>query len=106
MLFPDSATVADPTLVHPMLVHFPIALLMIAVTLDLAGRIASKPGLHQAAFVNLIFAAIFAAATIAAGMLAEVRLLISHETHQILDTHKLLGFSAGGGILLLLAWRL
>jgi uncharacterized membrane protein len=106
MLFPDNASVIDPTLVHPMVVHFAIALLFIAVTLDLAGRIAGKPALHQAAFINLAFAAVFAVATIAAGMLAEVRLLISHETHQILDTHKLLGFSALGGVLLLLAWRL
>ena len=106
MLFPDSATVVDPTLVHPMVVHFAIALLFIAVTLDVAGRIAGKPAWHQAAFINLIFAAVFSIATIAAGMLAEVQLLISHETHQVLDTHKLLGFSALGGVLLLLAWRL
>jgi uncharacterized membrane protein len=87
-------------------VHFPIALLLVAVALDAAGRLARKPALHQAAFVNLALAGVFVVATIAFGMLAEVRLLISHETHQILDTHKLLGFSAGAGILLLLAWRL
>jgi uncharacterized membrane protein len=106
MLFPDNASVVDPTLVHPMMVHFAIALLFVAVTLDIAGKIASRPSLHQAAFINLALAGVFAVATVAAGMLAEVRLLISHETHQVLDTHKLLGFSALGGILLLLAWRL
>jgi uncharacterized membrane protein len=106
MLFPDNASVIDPTLVHPMVVHFAIALLFIAVTLDIAGKIAARPSLHQAAFINLALASVFAVATIAAGMLAEVRLLISHETHQVLDTHKLLGFSALGGVLLLLGWRL
>jgi uncharacterized membrane protein len=38
-------------------------------------------------------------------MLAEVRLLIAHDVHQVLDTHKLLGFSACAGVLILLAWR-
>src|SRR4029450_6891730 len=80
MLFPDGASAIDPTLVHPMVVHFPIALLIVAVTLDIAGRFARRPSLHQAAFINLALAAAFAVATIAAGMLAEVRLLIPHET--------------------------
>ena len=106
MLFPDSASVVDPTLIHPMVVHFAIALLIVAVLLDLLGKATASPPLHSAAFINLIFAAFFAVATIAAGMLAEVRLLISHDVHQVLDTHKLLGFSACAGVVLLLAWRL
>ena len=106
MLFPDSTSVVDPTLIHPMLVHFAVALLIVAVLLDLIGKITAKESLHAAAFINLVFAAVFAIGTIAAGMLAEVRLLISHDVHGVLDTHKLLGFSAGGGILILLAWRL
>ena len=105
MLFPDSTSVVDPTLIHPMVVHFAIALLIVAVLLDVLGKITARESLHAAAFVNLAFAGFFAIATIAAGMLAEVRLLIAHDVHQVLDTHKLLGFSAGGGILLLLAWR-
>src|SRR5205814_9476288 len=51
MLFPDSTSVIDPTLVHPMLVHFAIALLLVAVTLDIAGKIAAKSALQQAAFI-------------------------------------------------------
>ena len=106
MLFPDNSSVVDPTLIHPMVVHFAIALLIVAVLLDVLGKATASRPLHAAAFINLIFAAIFAVATIAAGMLAEVRLLIAPNVHQVLDTHKLLGFSACGGILLLLAWRL
>ncbi len=106
MLFPDSTTVLDATLIHPMVVHFAIALFIIAVVLDLGGRMASSDALHRAAFTNLVFAALFAVATIAAGMLAEVRLLIAPDVHHVLDTHKLLGFSAAAGIVVLLAWRL
>jgi len=106
MLFPDSTSAIDPTLIHPMVVHFAVALFVIAVFLDVLGKVTSSDALHRAAFVNLIFGALFAVATIAAGMLAEVRLLIAPDVHQILDTHKLLGFSACAGIVLLLAWRL
>ena len=106
MLFPDSSSVVDPTLVHPMVVHFAIALLFMAVALDLLGRISGSGALHSAAFINLVFAAFFSIATIAAGMLAEVRLLIAHDVHQVLDTHKLIGFTACAGTVALLAWRL
>lgn len=106
MLFPDSASVVTPTLIHPMVVHFAIALLIVAVFLDLLGKVANQPSLHSAAFVNLALGGVFAIAAVAAGMLAEVRLLITPAVHQVLDTHKLLGFSACGGIVLLLAWRL
>ena len=106
MLFPDNSSVVDATLIHPMVVHFAIALLIVAVALDLLGKLTRTEALHSAAFINLIFAGIFSVATIAAGMLAEVRLLIAHDVHQVLDTHKLLGFSACAGVLLLLGWRL
>ena len=38
MLFPDSLSVVDPTLIHPMVVHFAVALLIVAVFLDLYGN--------------------------------------------------------------------
>jgi uncharacterized membrane protein len=105
MLFPDRQGF-DLSMLHPMVVHFTIALLIAAVALDLLGRLSRRDGLHTAAFVNLVLAGVVAVPTVAAGMLAEVRLLIGHDVHQVLDTHKLLGFSSLGGIVALLAWRL
>jgi len=105
MLFPDSSTVVEPTMIHPMVVHFAIALVLVAVFLDLLGVVARRPSLHGAAFINLIGAGVFSIAAVAAGMVAEVRLLIAPDVHQILDTHKLLGFSSCAGILVLLGWR-
>jgi uncharacterized membrane protein len=106
MLFPDEASVVDVTLIHPMVVHFAIALLLVAVALDVLGKLTGSERLHSAAFINLSLAGIFSVATIAAGMLAEIRLLIAPDVHQVLDTHKLFGFSACAGVVLLLAWRL
>jgi uncharacterized membrane protein len=106
MLFPDDKSAWDITMLHPLAVHFSVALLLIAVVLDALGKILGKPALHSAAFINLVFAALFAIVTVGAGMAAEVRLMISHTTHQVLDTHKLLGFSTLGGVMLLLGWRI
>jgi uncharacterized membrane protein len=106
MVFPADSSTWDVTMLHPIAVHFSVALLIIAVLLDLVGRLARKPALHSAAFINLSFAAIFAVVTVAAGMAAEVRLLISHAVHEVLDTHKLLGFATCAAIIGMSAWRL
>jgi uncharacterized membrane protein len=105
MVFPDSKSAFTLTLLHPVTVHFTLALFLVAVGLDVLGTLLRNARLHTVAFVNLMLAAAAAVATVAAGMAAEVRLLIGHDVHAVLDTHKLLGFSTLGGILLMAAWR-
>lgn len=106
MVFPSAETVLDLTLIHPMVVHFTIALFIVAIFLDVLGKATGSDKYHFAALINLVLAGVFAVAAVAAGMAAEVRLLLTHEAHQILDIHKLLGFSTLACILLLLGWRL
>jgi len=95
----------DLSRLHPMTVHFAIALFVIAVLLDVVAVAARRPQLHYVAWVNLALAAVAAAAAVAAGMTAEVLLRATHEAHQTLDLHKLFGFSSLGAVLLLAAWR-
>lgn len=90
---------------HPITVHFAIALFVIAALLDLAAVVTGKREYHRVAWVNLVLAAIAAVAAVAAGMTAEVLLKPTHEAHQTLDVHKLLGFTSLAGILLLSIWR-
>jgi uncharacterized membrane protein len=90
---------------HPIVVHFAIALFVIAVFLDFAGLVTRRPGLHAAAWVNLVLGAIAAVAAVATGVTAELLLKPTHEAHQTLDLHKTLAFGSLGGILLLTAWR-
>lgn len=106
MQFPQAKTMRDAKLVHPMVVHFGLALFIVSVLLDLAGRITARPALHTAAAVNLLIAVPATLAAVGSGMLAEVQLVIPHEVHAILDTHKLLAFSSLGGVIVLGAWRL
>jgi uncharacterized membrane protein len=90
---------------HPMTVHFAIALFVVAVLLDGAAVVARKPQYHAAAWINLTLGVLAATAAVTAGMTAETSVRVSHDVHQTLDTHKLLGFSGFGIILLLCAWR-
>jgi uncharacterized membrane protein len=95
----------DFSRLHPISVHFAIALFLIAVLLDLVAVAARKPQLHFVAWVNLAFAAFAALAAVAAGMTAEVLLKPTHDAHQTLDLHKLFGFGSLGVVLVLSAWR-
>jgi uncharacterized membrane protein len=68
--------------------------------------VGKKPQYHWPASIILTLALVAAMATVVAGMSAEVSLRVSHEVHQTLDVHKLLGFSGFGIVLLLCVWRL
>jgi uncharacterized membrane protein len=90
---------------HPIVVHFAIALFVIAVALDLLALATGRRDYHRASWLNLACAAVAAAAAVGTGMTAEVLLKPTHEAHQTLDVHRLLGFTSLGTILLLSAWR-
>lgn len=91
--------------VHPILVHFTIALFMIAVLLDFVGVIAKKSSYHFAAWLNLLLAAVFTVGTVAFGMTAEVYAQPTVEAHWTLDTHKLFAYSTCVVLTILVAWR-
>jgi uncharacterized membrane protein len=95
----------DIARLHPMTVHFAIALFVVAVLFDVVALITRKAQFHWAAWINLILAAVAVATAVAAGMTAEVALRPTHEAHQTLDSHKLFAYSGLGIVLLLTAWR-
>ncbi len=90
---------------HPIVVHFGIALFVVAVLLDAAALLMRRPGWHHAGWLNLVLAAVAVAAAVAAGMESEIALNPTHELHQVLDTHKTLAYTTLGMVLLLAAWR-
>lgn len=90
---------------HPITVHFAIALFVIAVLLDIVAVVTKRSEYHRAAWINLALAAISTVAAVAVGMSAELALQPTHEAHVTLDTHRTLAFASLGGILLLAAWR-
>jgi uncharacterized membrane protein len=90
---------------HPVTVHFAIALFVMAVLFDVAAATTRKQEYHRFAWIILVCAAVAATAAVAAGLTAELNLKPTHEAHQTLDLHRTLGFASLGGILLLATWR-
>ena len=68
--FSPSAILFAKDAQHPAIVHFPIALFMVSVFLEVFGRWKSNPTLISAAAINLTLAAISAVFTVVSGILA------------------------------------
>jgi len=74
---------------HPKLVHFPIALFITALILDLLSRIFRKENLHQAAVIVYLAGVFFAPIVVWAGLWEQQRLNLHHP---VLEQHKLYAF--------------
>lgn len=91
---------------HPIVVHFPIALLMTALFLDGAALVFKRPGLHRVALWNLGLGTLGAAVAVWTGLRAAEVAKHSFEIHQIVELHRKLGIATlviGG---LVVGWRL
>ena len=105
MVFQSGDVTFSIAWIHPILVHFTIALFLLAVLLDLAGWISRRELLHTVAFVNLAAAGVITLATMAAGMTAEMNVQMSETDHATLHTHKYYAFSLVAAIVVLAVWR-
>lgn len=90
---------------HPIAVHFAIALFVIAVGLDFLAFVTRRPEYHKVAWVNLGLAVIAVLAAVTFGLSAETAAKPTHAAHQILDRHKLFAYSTLAAILVLWGWR-
>ena len=79
--------------VHPLVVHFPIALLLTALGLDVAALLSKRPGLHRVALWNLSLGTVGAAVAVLTGLQAEDVAKHSFEIWQVMQLHKRLGIS-------------
>jgi uncharacterized membrane protein len=77
---------------HPLLVHFPIALVLIAAIAELVAVTTRWPGWHMVAVTNVRAGAVFAVAAAGAGwLLASSRIV---EASAALEWHRWLGLMA------------
>lgn len=91
---------------HPLVVHFPIALLLTAVCLDLAALIFRRPGLARAALWNLSLGTLGAGLAVLTGLRAETVAKHTFSIHQVMEVHKRLGFITLILGLMAVSWRL
>jgi uncharacterized membrane protein len=90
---------------HPMLVHFPIALIIVMFILDLLGLLFKRDRLKQSASILMWFALVGAAAAVVSGLIAEDTGWRPASVGEMLETHELMGFLILGFITLLAVIR-
>lgn len=78
---------------HPLIVHFPIALLLTAVGLELAALALRRPALQRAALWNLCLGALGAGAAVWTGLRAADVAKHTFEIHRVIELHQRLGFA-------------
>jgi uncharacterized membrane protein len=92
--------------VHPLLVHFPIALIFAAIACDLIGLITRHEEFVFAGTVVTVFAAVGAGATVLSGIFAEESVEHTPEIANLIEKHETLGFIFLGIVVFLVIYRL
>ena len=88
---------------HPLIVHFPIALFLFGVFLEILGRWKQMPDLRKFAIWNLGFGAIASVGAVATGLTAFLRLGFPLEGNVL--THLILGSSSAILMCVVAYWR-
>ena len=89
-----------------MVVHFPIALLLTGVGVDLAALALRRPGWHRVALWNLALGTAAAGLAVGTGLRAEAVAKHSFEIWQVMALHERLGITTLILGLLSVSWRL
>jgi uncharacterized membrane protein len=82
-----------PTNLHPLFVHFPIALLLSSVALSWAGRLWQGRSFDQAAWYTLLLGLAGALITVITGLIAAQSVPAGSPALAALTTHRLLGIA-------------
>lgn len=88
--------------VHPILVHFPIALLVASWGLDIAGR--RWPALHASGWITLLLGALATVPATISGLIAHIPYEESSAIEAI-ENHQYLAFATTAFFLALAFWR-
>lgn len=89
---------------HPAIVHFPIALLVVAALLAILSLFNKKESIREWMFRNLVFGVVFAPLAIISGMIEEQSLQHNEAIHSVLIIHKYNAFVILGVYAVLTFW--
>ena len=91
--------------IHPIIVHFPVALFTVSLAADLFGRGRPSTEAGTLGFWCLILAVAGAVAAVTAGVIDMYRADLASATHRFVHLHRDVGFVLVGALVLLAAWR-
>lgn len=91
--------------VHPLFVHFPLALLPVGIVFDILGYALKKPSLSNVGWWCFAVGVVAAIVAVLTGLQAEETVSLSQEAHEVLESHE--HFQIYSTIVLtgLLIWR-
>ncbi|BAY65660.1 hypothetical protein NIES22_57670 [Calothrix brevissima NIES-22] len=91
--------------VHPMFVHFPLALLSVGLLFDILGYLLKKSSLSSAGWWCFSLGVLSAIVTVFTGMQAEHTVKVSGEAHEILEKHEHFQITSTVVFVVLWIWR-
>lgn len=94
------------TNLHPIFVHFPFALLVVAFFLEIAAILFKRDDFSGAAWWNQILGTIGLAGAVASGLLAAQTVTMEGPARAVFDTHQQIAFLAAASFAGLLFWRI
>lgn len=92
--------------IHPLFVHYPIALFTVFFIFELLGVLFNKAQWRYVASWLLYLGTIFASLTVAAGLFAAETVEHGEDVHDIMERHEHIGIAVLSLALFLSAWRL
>jgi uncharacterized membrane protein len=95
-----------PTNPHPLIVHFPIALLMAAVLFDAVAYFSKRDAFEKAAHWNLILGLVTAGVAVVTGLLAEETVPQFEVMQETAERHETFAFVTLGVFAILCLWRI
>src|ERR1044071_6189983 len=91
--------------IHPAIVHFPIALVIVAFFADLFGRNSPRPSVRNFGLGCLILALGIGVLTLVAGYIDMVRLPLASPAHEYVHIHMYAGLALAAVLIALTFWR-
>jgi uncharacterized membrane protein len=91
--------------IHPLLVHFPIALLSLFFILEVFATVSKKPHWREVGSYFLYFGALTAVFTVIAGFVAAYSVEHNDTVHHIMLRHQYIGLAVTGLAIVLSIWR-
>lgn len=91
--------------IHPLIVHFPIALVLVGVVAELLGLWAGREGARRLAGPLLTLGLLALAAAVASGFVAHRTVAHTHDVHELIEGHERAGYISLALALALVLWR-
>jgi uncharacterized membrane protein len=91
---------------HPFIVHFPIALLLVALLLEVIALLWRNPEFSRAGWWNQIAGTLGLALAVASGLLGRTTVRIAEDARELFERHEQIAFAATALFAVLLFWRI